>query len=418
MISDRACLANSAADLPLFGKVVVLVHPAWHSCGSYQVFLSQARAYRALGAHVLDLAIADMPGSVEGSRHERAYLAATANLEASRRFYAGMPLHSVFDTGYFRALNQWLHGNTARSRIETTIRARLPAALTDLPSIDLIHCNHYFCMPAALRLRGNSNCPILLDTHDIQALQYELSNKTAWLLPPVTSFEEMLDLELAAMRPATVLIHLNDEEAGTFQKLLPQMRHQLLYPTVEPLPSAPGRSDLIIVASANYPNFLGVEWFLTEILPKAPGIPVRIIGNIDEEFSRKAPRLRKAHASLFRGQVRDLGETYRNAGTILLPTKMGHGISIKTVEAMSSGAPLIATSHAFRGMGLDPAGLANVTLADDSTSFAAAMRRAAANSCTHSDEARSDMRQVYERKFGFEAYCQALRQIAVPLVNK
>src|SRR5262249_4131885 len=43
--------------MDLVGKSVVLIHPAWHSCGSHSVFCSQVDAYRALGAHVLSLAV-------------------------------------------------------------------------------------------------------------------------------------------------------------------------------------------------------------------------------------------------------------------------------------------------------------------------------------------------------------------------
>ena len=46
--------SGAPASLPLAGRVVAIVHPAWHSCGSHQVFVSQARAYRSLGAKVMD----------------------------------------------------------------------------------------------------------------------------------------------------------------------------------------------------------------------------------------------------------------------------------------------------------------------------------------------------------------------------
>ncbi|MCX7900515.1 MAG: glycosyltransferase family 1 protein, partial [Methylocystis sp.] len=36
----------------LADRRVALVHPAWHSCGTYRVVLGQIAAYRALGAAV------------------------------------------------------------------------------------------------------------------------------------------------------------------------------------------------------------------------------------------------------------------------------------------------------------------------------------------------------------------------------
>src|ERR1700731_4205148 len=109
---------------PLTGRVVAIVHPAWHSCGSHQVFVAQARAYRSLGAKVVSLAIADTPGSVDGSRASKAYLAAAGDLDADARIFAGMPLRNIFNGGFRRAGRQWMHGNYAAIRIEI---ARLSA---------------------------------------------------------------------------------------------------------------------------------------------------------------------------------------------------------------------------------------------------------------------------------------------------
>jgi polysaccharide biosynthesis protein PslH len=220
------------------------------------------------------------------------------------------------------------------------------------------------------------------------------------------------------MRTADVLIHLNNEEAEAFQKLLPAQRHALLYPAVAPAPAGPGGPDLIIVASANYANYLGLVWFLTEVLPLAPAAPVQIIGNVDREVRARAPRLWKKHAALFRGRVEDLDAAYANAAAILLPTTQGHGVSIKTLEAMSSGAPLIATAHAFRGLGIEPAAFRNVTLAKDAAGFAAALARAVAG--RHSppgDRLMADTRLAYQKLFSFEAYHAALLQLVEPLLD-
>lgn len=421
MLPGRQDSHGSAAvsgNLPMDGKAVLLVHPAWHSCGSHQVFVSQARAYRSLGARVISLAIADSPGAVEGSGAHKTYAAATRDLEADARLYSGMPLLSVLNPAFLGAAKLWLHGNFAKILLESAKLAPIPAALRAEPRIDLIHCNHFFCMPVAMRLKQRHGCAILLDTHDLQARQYALRNEAGWTLPPAANFEDMLAVELAAMRDADVLLHLNDEEAASFKVLLPAMRHELLYPAVPAVAAGQGGADLIIVASANYANFLGVLWFLEKVLPLAPGVGVKIIGNIDGAFRARAPALLKRHAALFKGRVADLDAVYANASAILLPTTEGHGISIKTIEAMSSGAPLIATPHAFRGMNIDPAQLKNVTLAADARSFAAALLRAdAERGGAQIDQGASDTRRTYQERFSFEAYRSSLVKIAAPLVR-
>jgi glycosyltransferase involved in cell wall biosynthesis len=409
---------GSAAEAALAGKTVLLVHPAWHSCGSHQVFVSQARAYRSFGARVLSLAVADAPGAVEGSRAHKTYEAATADLGADARLYTGMPLLSVLKPSFLKAVNLWLHGDFASILLESSECAPIPESLESEPRIDLIHCNHFFCMPAAMRIVRKHGCAVLLDTHDLQARQYALRNEAGWTVPPTAKFEDMLAIELAAMGEADVLLHLNDEEAASFKVMLPMSRHALLYPAVPPVAAGPGGGDLIIVASANRANFRSVVWFLEEVLPLAPGVEVKIIGNIDGEFRLRAPALLKRRATLFKGRIDDLEAAYANAAAILLPTTEGHGISIKTIEAMSSGAPLIATPHAFRGMRLDPSRLENVTLAPDAASFAAALRRAHSTRLEPpADHKASDTRRAYERRFSLDAYRGALLDLVLPLLS-
>jgi polysaccharide biosynthesis protein PslH len=405
------------AAAPLRGKTVVLVHPAWHSCGSHKVFAMQAQAYRQLGARVLSLAIADFPGHECGSAAHLAYLDGSRDLQADRRYFAGMPRRAVFTAAFLRSFKDWLHGNYATILIETVKLATLPIELIELEEIDLIHCNHFFCMNAAIELRGSRHCPILLDTHDLQARQYVLRRPAFWTLPPAATYESMLSIELANMSAADVLIHLNAEEAASFDRLMPQKRHVLVFPAVEPVSVGRGGSEIIIVASANYPNFLGISWFLREVLPLVPDTPIKIVGNIDQQFRRRAPRLFRKHAAMFTGYAEDLDRSYAEAAAVLLPTTEGFGISIKTIEALSSGAPLIATPLAFRGMNIDPTKLTNVIFANDAASFAAAIRRVKSDPTNALDRANSATRRFYEQVFSPLAYRRNLAALAQPLAD-
>ncbi len=407
--------APAASASGLTGKTVLLVHPAWHSCGSYNVFAAQAEAYRALGANVHSLAVDGFPGKTAQSPAAQAYFAATQDLKAEGRFFTGMPLSALPTRTFAAAASAWLHGDYAAMLVEAADRSALPDALRTL-KVDLIQCNQFFCMPVAVKLRGEDHVPLLLDTHDLQARQFALRNHDAWTLAPKATYETMLARELAQMRAADVLIHLNTEEAEAFRALLPEKRHVLLFPAVSAMPLSRGQ-DIVIVASSNYPNFLGLKWFLSEVMPQAGDIPVRIVGNIDRMVRARAPRLYRRYEALFAGFSDDLAKIYSQAGTILLPTTSGFGISIKTVEALSSGAQLIATRQAFRGMGIDPAALGNVVLAESAKDFAGAMRRAMKGTTTGDAAcADSDTQRLYERFFTPAAYRQSLRALAEPLL--
>ena len=375
-IADPKLGAN-VSERPLAGRTVALIHPAWHSCGTATVVAGQALAYRTLGARVLSLAFSDHPAfGLAEARLTRSYVTATPELVADERLSTGLARRRSLNPFTMARLGwSFVHGNHADTYLALALGSALPAALLS-EQIDLIHCNHFFCMPLAERLRASHDCPIILDTHDLQADQYVLRNSGGYYLKPLATRDEMLATELGWLARADLLIHLNSEEDRAFRVLLPDSSHALLYPAVDPMPTGPGGGDFVMVASANVPNILSLEWFLGEVAVQASDAPVAIYGNVDREMRRHNPGLYKRYPSWFRGRVGDVHAAYETAARVLLPTVEGHGLSIKTVEALSSGAPLIATRHAFRGIDVDPRSLANVTIADDASAFSAALRRA------------------------------------------
>ena len=390
------------ADGPLAGKTVAVVHAAWHSCGSYQVNVSQINAYKALGARAISVALMDVPSPPPPGGRWADYIAATKDLAADGRYYASPPRGGLWTSRLLK--DGWwplIHGDQARWLIELAKLAPLPAGL-ETERIDLIHANHYFTLPLARRLRGAAKAPIICETQDIQARQYVLRNQGGFFVPPYTSYEDMLAVELDWTGQADLCVHLNEEEHREFGRLLPQARHALVYPAVAPVPLSEKGRGIVIVASDNYANFVSLRWFLNEVLPLAGDVAVSIYGNIDAGVKNRDRALYEAHRALFKGRVADLGAVYADAACILLPTVEGHGLSIKAVEALSSGAPLIATTAAFRGMGVDPGGLANVTLREDAPGFAAALRETSAKLRAGSLHARlRDQRHAAAIRRGF-----------------
>lgn len=415
--------ARNARPGPLAGRTVAVVHAAWHSCGSYQVNVSQAAVYRDLGAHVISVAVREWPPgqSSTDSPRWRDYISHTRDMPADERFYANMPGSVLARPAFWRDL-YWplIHGDHARATSAMNALARLPAELAGR-SIDLIHCNHFFCIPAARNL--SATAPLVIETQDVQALQYDLRNEGIFVVPPRATYDDMLATELGWLRKADLLVHLNETECATFEKLLPDMRNALVYPAVEEAPTGPGGSDIVIVASGNFPNTLSVEWFLEHVAPNAPNAHVKIAGNVDGALKARNPSLYEKWKHLFLGRVDDIGAIYANAGLVLLPTTEGHGLSIKAVEALSCGAPLIATPQAFRGMRIDPASLGNVTLRDSAGAFASALEAAALNGPANDPRSKgaaratSDTRKFYEANFSPAAYRRSILDIVLPLVK-
>lgn len=405
---------------PLSGKTVAVVHAAWHSCGSYQVNVSQLTAYRALGARTISVALMDTPGPPppRGARW-RAYLDASRDLPADARYFCGADRLCLATPSFLEeAWWKLIHGDQATFLVEVAKRVPVPQHLTT-EYIDLIHANHYFTLPFVSKLCGARHIPVILETQDIQARQYMLRNKGGFFLPPHATYDDMLAIELDWMKTADLCVHLNEEERADFARLLPDARHRLVYPAIAPVPAGPGGGRIIIVASDNYGNYVSLRWFLQEVLPLAPGAPVEIFGNIDAGVKTRDKALYEANRRYFRGRVDDIGAVYADAACVLLPTVEGHGLSIKAVEALASGAPIVATPQAFRGMTVDPAAFANVTLVQDAAGFAAALRDAHARrgAAQGASRAASDTRRLYDEMFSLEAYTRALHEAAAPLVR-
>jgi len=409
---------------PFAGRRVALVHPAWHSCGTYRVVLGQIAAYRELGAAVFPIAISSDPGFVPGREWIwRSFTKATPELDAGPRFYGGAPFRAMLGPRFLATvLWPYLHGDQAKIRLGMAERAALSPEV-EAQTYDLVHCNHFFLMPVARRLArggpGRKPAPIMLDTHDLQARQFALINKRMPWLPPRVTYEAMLAQELATMRDADLLLHLNAQEADDFCAMLPEKRHALLYPATPPAPTGPGGGDIVLVASNNTANVESVIWFLREVAPRAPGVRVTIAGNVDAGVRAQAPDQYAAYRDWFLGRVDDPGAVYASARVALLPTVSGTGLSIKTVEAMSSGAPLIATPQALRGMDAAALTLSGVTLAETEEDFARALV-AAAQAAAPDESARraSATRAYYDASFSLAAYERNLAALASPLLAR
>ncbi len=356
---------------PLAGRRVALVHPAWHSCGTYRVVLGQIEAYRALGADVAPIAISSDPGFVHGRDWIwKTFRDATPELDAGPRYYGGAPFHAMLGPRFLaRVLWPYIHGDQAAIRLGMSERASLSPKV-EKRAYDLVHCNHFFLMPVARRLARGA-APIMLDSHDLQARQFTLINEGMPWLSPRIAYETMLAQELDAMRGADLLLHLNAQEAADFGAMLPEKRHLLLYPPTPSAPTGPGGGDIVIVSSNNTANVESLIWFLGEVAPLAPGLEIRIAGSVDAGVRARAPEQYERYSRWFLGRVDDPGALYARARLVLLPTVSGTGLSIKTVEAMSSGLPIVASPLALRGMDEAALGIAGLRVAE----FGEAVRR-------------------------------------------
>ena len=112
-------------------------------------------------------------------------------------------------------------------------------------------------------------------------------------------------------------------------------------------------------------NYLSVEWFIREVLPKVnvgnADVELRLVGRISDEH--------KAHFEGMDGRVNvlgyvdDLDAEYNSAACMISPILYGAGVKVKLIDALARGQIVIANTKACEGTQL----LAgeNLLVADD-----------------------------------------------------
>jgi hypothetical protein len=112
-------------------------------------------------------------------------------------------------------------------------------------------------------------------------------------------------------------------------------------------------------------NAVGLRWFVQEVVPMLPeGLDIRVAGIGADDTVAGAPSVKAV------GRVPDAVEFLRSARVVVIPTQAGGGVQIKSIDAISTGARIVATSLAVRGIGEIPP---HVVVVDGEQDFAAAV---------------------------------------------
>lgn len=399
---------------------VVVVGPAWHSCGSYQVFRAQVAAYHEMGLATYFVAIpptSQLTG--EGGGFWDYYLRMTPDLGAGQRGEAKLPPTIHYQPAMLFDKLRSVPRTVCYHRSLVAKHAVFPDSLAAFVAghdIRLIHCNHFFNLPAAVRLKRMAGAArILCDTHDVQSRHFMDSDPKHPVTGRPGSFEAYFRDELRCFESADDLIHLNDEEFRQFSAALPKLRHHLIYPSVarpETVTDVAQDIDFLIVSSANNPNYASLCWFLENVWTDELNAraKLRIIGNVDYMFQTKSNPLYTRFGDIFASRVEDVAEWYARAKTVVAPVTEGQGIAIKTIEALSYGKPFLFSPLALRGFDKDP--LASKLPGKCST---AAEFRHALNTRLNKKKAveNRDALEIYESLFAPDVYNAKIKKLAL-----
>ncbi|SHN44206.1 glycosyltransferase [Cryptosporangium aurantiacum] len=152
---------------------------------------------------------------------------------------------------------------------------------------------------------------------------------------------------------ATLLV--NDEETNRLRTFTGRTDiHTLLpmLPEVAPRDRAPVGARFAFLGGLDYaPNTDGLTWFLThcreQVLAALPNFELLVIGKGTEVGVPEAAAWGE-HVK-FVGWVDDLGETLAGCSALLSVLRVGSGIKIKVLEALSRSLPVVATPYGVQG---------------------------------------------------------------------
>lgn len=193
-------------------------------------------------------------------------------------------------------------------------------------------------------------CPVVVETHDIQANQYALQQGRD---PDPAEIEQ----EMEALRKFDHLISISASEAATFREEVGADKVTWAMPPSRPMNSpdgptpAPARTDLLIVASEHDANLQSVRWFLHQVYKPSlydRGVTLTIVGSV----CSRLPQDYLADRVNYAGIAPDLAPYYSAATTVVLPIVSGAGVPIKVLDAFRRGCAFSLTSFPAAAMNL------------------------------------------------------------------
>jgi glycosyltransferase involved in cell wall biosynthesis len=334
--------------------VVLFLRPDWPRCGSFTTFTNIALRYAERGTVILDVAI---------NENKRKYSASEAIARISDSRDNLSPAFAFASARSLTLQSKWQirahrpHGLVAE-HVERYTQAAAPAWLQELLRAsrpDYAYVNHYFTLDYLRRLR--LDIPIILDVHDIQAVNYVHHKYSSGRKGRSETFSDLLEQEVQFLRRAASVAFVSADEMELVAPKLPETDkfHFIAVPRVMPVPrdhsgDKPSRPPrVLIVASRNRGNEENLDWFLGSVWPllEGSGALLDVVGGIKSYFDGKP----KPEGCTLHGGVAELAPYYADADVVALPIVTGGGVAIKTVEALLYGRPICATPHAFRGLG-------------------------------------------------------------------
>jgi polysaccharide biosynthesis protein PslH len=189
----------------------------------------------------------------------------------------------------------------------------------------------------------------LIDTHDVFSDRYRLYRAHG---QANEFFSTGRTEEGKALDRADAVIAIQEWDASHFRSLTARpvvvVGHLGRVEVTAPVDAAACAPAILFVGGPMGINVHGVTWFIDRVFPAVrrdvPDAELWLVGGIGERVGHAVPGVRRL------GFVDALGDLYRRAAVVINPQQFGTGLSIKSVDALLHGRPLVTTASGARGL--------------------------------------------------------------------
>jgi glycosyltransferase involved in cell wall biosynthesis len=249
---------------------------------------------------------------------------------------------------------------------------------------DLLQIEH---VEAAVAVRPPPEVPLVVDCHDVitkpRERIYRSSGGGARLLA-WGIYRTARSIEARVMEKSALAFVRSPAEGEYLRRLSPVPYKVIPHPCRLQVGGGPrihdGATVLFLGALHRDLNVDGVRYFVSEVWPRVresiPAARFHIVGVNPPAGIRALESPGKGIRVV--GPVDSIEDAYLSASVFVAPIRVGGGMIVKNLDAMSTGVPVVTTTYGNEGIGASPGD--EILVADDPAAFADAVVRLLADS--------------------------------------
>lgn len=259
------------------------------------------------------------------------------------------------------------------------------AAIThrvDRGEVDLLVCD--FLMPAQ-NVPDGLSCSTVLFQHNVEASIWrrhvEVQRNRIARAYFAGQYRRMERFEREQCQRFDVVVAVSEEDAGALQahyglahvQAIPTGVDTDTFAAADPALARPG--SIVFVGAMDWmPNEDGIQWFVSEVLPRIRrSVPEASLTIVGRNPGPAVQRLADVGGVTVTGTVPDVRPYLRDASLVVVPLRVGGGTRLKIYEAMSMDRPVVSTTIGAEGLPLEEG--EHIVRADDAPAFADACIR-------------------------------------------